>query len=157
VLSTPDGEGRDEDRPTSLGRLAHKVCKRIGDGFFPMVAISVGRFDDDIVREWKRFGRTHDRILGPPDVSRERDRFRRGSDCEARGAEDVARPREARRDPGRRREVAGELHCVKLLKAGPCILFPVEGKGGAMLRVATVVRVPSGFLLEVTGVRQEDS
>ncbi len=158
-LGPVDGEGRDHDGAAAPGGTDDGIleCRERRGGRMPPV--TVGRLDDDHVRVGRRRGVAQERVVPAAEVAAHDQAARRlagDSEGDARGAQDVPRPRKPGGDAIGDLDLLVEAHRAEALQRDAGVGLRVEREGRGVLREPLAVGVGRVLLLEMPTVGEDD-
>ncbi|MNL54107.1 hypothetical protein D3C87_1774110 [compost metagenome] len=100
-LRTAHGECGDDDRAAARDRAADDVRQGVQHVLCAVQPVAVGGFNDQVIGFGDRLGRRHQRIVVAAQVARKHQLAAVVGDVHHRRAQDVARARQGKAQPGR--------------------------------------------------------
>ena len=121
-----------------------------------MQAIPVGRLDHKVIGALDRCRRTHDAIMGTPNIPGEQHGLARCRDFGRSGTQNMTRRAQPRSHAGSNFDCFVKGQLAELSKCCACISDRIKGQGLLMTRGVVFIGVICLFLLEFRAVDQQE-
>ncbi len=151
-LRTADGKRRDDYNATTIQGLRDHVGKPVQWRSAIVSAVTVGRFDDQVVCRLELGRWAHDRIGFAPEIAAECDPLTVDVEIEPGGAENVPRRMKPAAHISRDVYSAAEVHGLQLRQTVLGLCLGVERLGGSVPGVTFPVGVVGVLLLQMPRV-----
>ena len=156
ALRTPHRERRDDHGTAAADRRFRNFGQSIGRIALVVVAIAIGRFDEQVIGPFNRLRIEHDGIGVSPEITGEGDRGARPIELDRGGSENMAGMAKTDAASTRKRTILIEGNERQMFKNFLCILQRVERQRRLVFRKAMAIRELGILFLEVSGIGQKD-